>query len=384
MNSTELKKIASILVREIQTILKLETVIVAWQGVIIASNQSENIGQSIKTWKQANSNYLEIPFDYQEELGTVVLIPLEAISPNIAEKIISYVVKQSKVENLEQQQELIKNVLKENNNEAETLKPAKTAGLDLSLPRAVILVEVENNARHTETANHRVITQLIMSQIAEFFGSAADPICINLDNTNIAAFKICNSASLATWVDDSVSLNSSLADLGTFRRTADRLVESLRNNNNLSDRHISVSIGRHYPGLVGLKQSYQEAYIALKLGRYFNSQNNAYCIDRLGISGFIQICDQQTKLELAQSILAPLDNEPALLATVEAFLNLNCSPVASSKQLAIHRNTLRYRLDKVHSLIGLDPRQFDDAVQIRLALQLRQLQPDTTKLSSIQ
>ena len=42
-------------------------------------------------------------------------------------------------------------------------------------------------------------------------------------------------------------------------------------------------------------------------------------------------------------------------------------------RLSIHRNTLSYRLDKIASLTGLDPRRFDDAVQIRLAVVLRSL-----------
>jgi carbohydrate diacid regulator len=37
----------------------------------------------------------------------------------------------------------------------------------------------------------------------------------------------------------------------------------------------------------------------------------------------------------------------------------------------IHRNTLAYRLQKVILLTGLDPRRFEDAAQIHVALLLR-------------
>ncbi|WP_369128003.1 helix-turn-helix domain-containing protein [Ligilactobacillus salivarius] len=47
----------------------------------------------------------------------------------------------------------------------------------------------------------------------------------------------------------------------------------------------------------------------------------------------------------------------------------------------MHRNTLNYRLDKIASLIGLDPRRFDEAVQIRLALLLRKLQFSSSQKS---
>ena len=55
------------------------------------------------------------------------------------------------------------------------------------------------------------------------------------------------------------------------------------------------------------------------------------------------------------------------------FFAENCCPSSTASQLCIHRNTLSYRLDKIKLLTGLDPRQFDDAVQIRLALLLRKL-----------
>jgi len=39
--------------------------------------------------------------------------------------------------------------------------------------------------------------------------------------------------------------------------------------------------------------------------------------------------------------------------------------------LAIHHNTLTYRLQKIALLTGLDPRRFEEATQIYLALLLR-------------
>lgn len=68
-----------------------------------------------------------------------------------------------------------------------------------------------------------------------------------------------------------------------------------------------------------------------------------------------------------------LDRDPELLKTLSVFFAHDLSPGETAAALAIHRNTLRYRLDKITSLTGLDPRRFDDAVQIRAALLLRSL-----------
>ncbi|TBR58723.1 hypothetical protein BLD44_019020 [Mastigocladus laminosus UU774] len=104
-----------------------------------------------------------------------------------------------------------------------------------------------------------------------------------------------------------------------------------------------------------------------------SDRNQVYCLDGLGITAFVGIGDERTKIELAAYLLSPLNHEPELLATLDTFFAEDCCPSSTANRLSIHRNTLSYRLDKVKLLTGLNPRHFDDAVQIRLALLLRKL-----------
>lgn len=59
---------------------------------------------------------------------------------------------------------------------------------------------------------------------------------------------------------------------------------------------------------------------------------------------------------------------PELIETLEQFLadNLNISQAA--KHLYLHRNTMLYRLAKIHKLTGLNPRSFEQALVLKLAL----------------
>jgi carbohydrate diacid regulator len=125
-----------------------------------------------------------------------------------------------------------------------------------------------------------------------------------------------------------------------------------------------------------LTESYQDARAALSLGCRFHGQNRVHCLDQLGIAAFVGVSDERTKIDLAVYLLGPLDHEPDLMVTLLSFFEHDCCPSSTAADLTIHRNTLTYRLDKITSLTGLDPRRFDDAVQIRLALVLRSLQID--------
>jgi len=60
-----------------------------------------------------------------------------------------------------------------------------------------------------------------------------------------------------------------------------------------------------------------------------------------------------------------------LLETLQGFFDNNLSITQTAKALFIHRNTLLYRLERVKKITGLDPKKFDDAVQLRIALKMR-------------
>jgi carbohydrate diacid regulator len=91
----------------------------------------------------------------------------------------------------------------------------------------------------------------------------------------------------------------------------------------------------------------------------------------------VGVSDEATKVDLATHLLSPIAHESELLQTLESFFAHDCSPTSTAKSLSIHRNTLGYRLEKITLLTGLDPRRFDDAVQMRLALTLRALPADS-------
>ena len=76
--------------------------------------------------------------------------------------------------------------------------------------------------------------------------------------------------------------------------------------------------------------------------------------------------------ELARPLarLKALDNNGLLRRTLAAWFRHNVQPLATSKALFIHRNTLEYRLNRISELTGLDLGNFDDRLLLYVALQL--------------
>ncbi|WP_280336704.1 PucR family transcriptional regulator, partial [Nocardia wallacei] len=74
------------------------------------------------------------------------------------------------------------------------------------------------------------------------------------------------------------------------------------------------------------------------------------------------------------TILAPLDEQPLLAETLETFVDSGFNQLATARQLNIHRNTVTYRLARVHELTGLDPHRPTDAMTLSAARIARKLE----------
>jgi carbohydrate diacid regulator len=308
----------------------------------------------------------------------------EPISPRLAKALIDLVVTQvDVVAQLPTQDDLRGKLVRDLLSgkiaeEAGVIREAQVLNMDLSRPRAVMLIDATAYILADSTSSERGQETTICRQardvirhVVRFFNLPSAAICAYLGDGQVAILKASSSRDLAPWSTNGRDVEApatSWANLPAQKRAGRALQSWLEQQ---TGSPVRIGIGRHHAGLAGLARSYQDAQAALSLGRRLGLPGNIYCLDDLGAAAFVGISDQRTKLELAVRLLSPLDPEPDLLTTLQVFFDQNCCPSKTARLLAIHRNTLSYRLEKVMSLTGLDPRRFDDAIQMRLALLLR-------------
>ncbi len=354
---------------------------------------------------EAMGAYLRVPFKVGDQSGEVVVgqsEDVEPVSPRVAQALVEMIINEMAVIDRLPNQHEVKNKLIFDllhgriQDEEQILTQARFLGMDLTPPRAVVLIDASDylfgngNGRNGGSGNPQGDSggmqaarvqrqaQFIISSIVSFFHLSNETICAYIGEGTVAVLKATNTKNLTPWVSGEGAgddINGSWANLAALKRAANALLARLRNDTGGS---VSIAIGRYHPGLRGLGHSYRDARAALTLGRRIRGHNRVHCLDEMGVAGFVGISDDRTKHELAQYLLGPLDHEPELLHTLSTFFAANCSPSATASDLAIHRNTLSYRLDKIAALTGLDPRRFDDAVQIRLALLIRSLNSEST------
>jgi sugar diacid utilization regulator len=110
----------------------------------------------------------------------------------------------------------------------------------------------------------------------------------------------------------------------------------------------------------------------IELGRSFRMASNIHLPWELRLETLLEAVPRRARLRFLEGVLrrAEPSFESETLQTLEAFFTENCNVSDTAKRLYIHRNTLLYRLDKFKQETGLDVRDFDHAVLVRLALLL--------------
>ena len=391
--TAQFERVTKIVAERVSQLLCAAVFVIDKQMIAIASSDPKLVGFSFNSiCGKLALNYLRIPLPLDTQVCEVIIgKPLngEEISFRLAQVIVELVVNQTAVIDALPNQHQLKNKFIYDllygliDNEATVLRYSKLLGLNLTPPRAVILIDAadyilgnvisQKFEQETLETQVRRRTTLVIGSVVSFFHLPNDTICAYLGDGEVAVLKASDTKNLGSWAnrgDVPEQCSSSWANLTALKRAAGALLTRLRGDTNAS---ISIGIGRYHPGIRGLAQSYQDARAALSLGCRFHNRNQVHCLDQLGIAAFIGVADEQTKIELATYLLSPLNHEPELLITLDAFFAQDCCPSSTASRLSIHRNTLSYRLDKITSLTGLDPRCFDDAVQIRLALLMRRL-----------
>lgn len=240
-------------------------------------------------------------------------------------------------------------------------------GINLRSPQAVILIKTpglfkklhnkyKNIDQERTTTKINIETQEIISTISAAFKNYDQNIIACLEPDIFIILK---------WAKGDIN---TLNTIKFFKEKSKYIEMVLEKKFNID---VAIGTGQYYPGLSGLRKSYNDAKIALSLGEKIWNVGGVYHISDIGM--FISLSQDinfERKCELAHQLMGEVFKDKSLYKTIKIFLDNNMNLTESAKKLHLHRNTLIYRLDKVKNEIGLDPRKFSDAVQLKLGFML--------------
>lgn len=150
---------------------------------------------------------------------------------------------------------------------------------------------------------------------------------------------------------------------------ASRLVDNLHMEAMVKVR---VGYGNIVHQITEIAQSFQEAKMAIEVGKVFYAEYDTISYSKLGIGRLIyqlpmSLCEMYIKEVFGDEIPDILEDEEAM-STINKFFENSLNISETARQLYVHRNTLVYRLERIEKAIGLDIRTFDDALIFRIAM----------------
>lgn len=276
-----------------------------------------------------------------------------------------------------------------------------TMTAELIVEQAALMSEIEWNKRHREELIMQLITGSTLHE-AQLI-SIAERLQLDLSQPRIAAIitvlpasgQQLSLASLQNVVHllehperdnivgiTSVSLNEVVVlkpisiDKNGWSRALEekRVLQLLKRIDKNAKYAIKIALGDYFPTIRGLSQSYLTAKATMEstlTNSRFSTQRVFFYQDHI-----IPVLLNKIKDEpwCYQQLSAPLqrlkqqDPQGTLLKTLTAFFDQNCDVSQTCEVLHIHRNTLRYRLDKIEQRTNLKINKINDLTRLYLAL----------------
>lgn len=146
----------------------------------------------------------------------------------------------------------------------------------------------------------------------------------------------------------------------------------------IQENQIFVGLSRCFDQLSSLSDAFEQARFALEYGRKLQHQTGyVFEYEEMWVFDLFRAYQLQPNRLRAFCIptvveLIDYDNKHSgtLVPTLVAYLDHNRHLVATSKALFLHRNTVKYRLERCHEILRLDLTQASVAMNVRLSLKI--------------
>ena len=235
----------------------------------------------------------------------------------------------------------LKNVILDNLLQIDIYERSRKFHVDNETPRLVYVINVRDDSDNT-----------VLDVLRPIYGESAGGFVFKVDDQHIIYIRSINEGENET----------------DFTAIAENVLDVI---NTECQQEVCISYGNPAPELKDLSRSYKEAGLAMDVGKIFYEDLRIMAYSKLGIGRLIY----QLPITLCRMFINevfgehdPNDLDEETIQTIDQFFADSLNISEASRNLYIHRNTLVYRLDKLEKTLGLNIRNFDDAMTLKIAL----------------
>jgi sugar diacid utilization regulator len=144
----------------------------------------------------------------------------------------------------------------------------------------------------------------------------------------------------------------------------------------LAENHMTAGLSNAFSCLTETDKFYNQSLMAIELGRHVNKENNLHYYENYLFEHMLSTCSGQKELYqfCHPSIFAlreyDRENNTNYLTFLCQYLENINNPRGVISALNIHRNTLKYRIDKIKGIMNVDLRDSKQLLLLYLSLQI--------------
>jgi sugar diacid utilization regulator len=252
------------------------------------------------------------------------------------------------------------------------LQRARYLGANLSEGALVVVVDIDDFARYLERRKPKEpVIQELKRRLADAVRLQARQLFSNFllgpRSDNVILFLAPSEGEPAVDLPERALL---------LAKGIQRYVKGL-----LPDLTVSVGIGRYKKNPTLLPDAYSEAEVALEIGHRIHGPSSVSTFEGTGTYKLLFRVLQENPEELEAfygETLEPVVRYDSrygtdLVQTLTTYLENDASTVRTAGDLFAHRHTIRYRLDRVGELAGLDVDKSEDRERLTLGIKAMQL-----------
>lgn len=252
------------------------------------------------------------------------------------------------------------------------LQRAAYLGADLSKGALAMIVDVDDFARYLERRKLRE------SAIQELKKRLADAVRLQTQQvfSNFLLGPRSDNVILFIGASGERPLEEIPEQARTLAVRIQRYVRGL-----LPDLTVSVGIGRYIEDPGSLPDAYSEASVALEIGQRIYGPSSISTFEGTGTYKLLFRVLQEDPGELDSFYHETLEPVVAydsrygtdLVQTLTTYLRNDASTIKTAAEIFAHRHTIRYRLERIKELTGLDVDKSEDREQLTLGIKAMQL-----------
>ncbi|MBW6431868.1 helix-turn-helix domain-containing protein [Patescibacteria group bacterium] len=248
-----------------------------------------------------------------------------------------------------------------NSESSQAIKVLKSFGINLIKKRVAVLIEISDSdyLKHNEKEalegdREKIIARTkrgLERTLDSFYTQHKDNLVFYIGGRNFLVLKDMGDNAHEYQEEFKKTLNNLIYNLKTELVTG-----------------VTIGVGKYKPGLEGLRESFSESRTALQFGKQIWGNNKIFHYDNFGVIAPLFSGANSDNISFSKEIITKVKKNKELHQTLVTYFKHDLSVTKTAKTLHIHRNTLVYRLEKIEELTDLDPRIFEEAFQLYMAL----------------